>query len=837
MPCEYSHGRDVSFTMKRKISVLRSLIALFCLTPLCASCAPAAPLKSAAPPKSPGTQAPPLFGRTVQVDSGFPYYQDRSPRSIASEIAANGYKTVRYVITADSNVNDALLSEYRRAGIGVWYQTFCNGTYTAKDLPSGWEKWRMVLRRNLEGKPYPDDFIHLCLNDPGYRAWKKKQIAQTLKTHDFGGVDLVESHWPEYPGVESPAYGCFCEDCLAAFRKMFPEESALPYILHADAPNSPQKNPALWAKWLRFRQASLTDFLNEMVNGAGGIRASAPQKKVCVWSLALSEKDGVQRMRADSGEDCADIARTVKPDLYGLQSHWPDWVRADLPPDYVKNYRPFVDEIRRVAPQMPILIQADAGSQKQNRRSLGWLAGFEKASREVGATSTTFYEYFIQKSLYTQAPRIVVVRPALGGIEAHFSKRLDATSAADATKYALNNGARVLAARVDGSIVFQRAEGLRPNREYSLTARNIADAADRRLFNDLPPAILENQSFSFALKAASTREAAATKSAARAALIRAADFLVSRCAADGALRMGPTADGEKVVPYFANLAALGLVDAYRVTRNATYLNAAKNWVAWHDAHRNADGTIFDYTGTSGAWRSTGAADSTDSYASTYLELVAAIQRAAPDAKWLRARLPFVCQSAAAIQLTMTPRGLTYAKPDYKVMYLMDNVEVLRGLRDAATLAKSAGDTKLAAQSKLRADKNQAAIGAELWDEKSAAYFMALQPDGAKQTMTDNWYPGVMSQLMAIAWLPASTRNAALYEKLRAQYGAMIPSRITNEDELDKTVWWTMAAQNANDGLTFNNGIAALCDFDAVSKSVYNVALLGHACRVLAAAAR
>src|SRR5581483_4120953 len=221
------------------------------------------------------------FGRSVEVDPGFPYYQHRSPESIAAEIRANGYRIVRYILTADSNFDPALLAAFRREGIAVWYATFCNGTYTTQDLPPGWQAWKMVTRTELEGKSLNDGYTRLCLNNPDYRAWKKRRIGRLLRAHPFVGVDLMEPHWPEYPGSESPAYACFCAHCLAAFRKRFPEETALPDILHADSPRSPQQNPALWKKWLEFRHASLTDFLNDLVNGKGGIREATPRARVC----------------------------------------------------------------------------------------------------------------------------------------------------------------------------------------------------------------------------------------------------------------------------------------------------------------------------------------------------------------------------------------------------------------------------------------------------------------------------------------------------------------------------------------------------------------------------
>lgn len=439
----------------------------------------------------------PVYGRSVEIDPGFGrYWRDRSPASIASEIRVNGYRVVRYLVTADSAINPNLIDAFHQEGIGVWYATFGNGTYSRKGLPARWESWRMVTRSELEGKPLNDGYTRLCLNNPEYRAWRKAQIARVLRTYPFDGIDIMEPHWPEYPGMESPAYGCFCAACRAAFEKMYPGQRELPDILHAASPRSPAKNPELWRKWLAFRQASLTAFLNDLVNGPGGIRAVDPGVKVCTWTLALSGPDGVRRVREDSGEDAGEIVRLVRPDMHCLQTHWPDWMRADLPPTYVEQYRLFIDGIRAVAPNLPLMIQADTGSRPENRRSWEWIRGFEKSREKMGVGSTTYYEYSISGFIYTDPPRIADVRAGGGAVDLHFTKRLDAMYARNAVHYSLSSG-RVTGVKVDGSIVTLAVEGLRPGEPCTLTVKGLRDEPGRRLYQDRSAAVLESQTVGF----------------------------------------------------------------------------------------------------------------------------------------------------------------------------------------------------------------------------------------------------------------------------------------------------------------------------------------------------
>ncbi|HSV74711.1 MAG TPA: DUF4434 domain-containing protein [Chthonomonadales bacterium] len=443
----------------------------------------------------------PILGPSVQVDPVFGYYRDRSPESVAAEIRAAGYPVVRYVVTADSNVDGALISAFHREGIGVWYTTFANGSYTTTDLPPGWERWRMVTRTDLTtGRPPADGYHRLCLNNAEYRAWKKRQIAAVARAHPFDGIEVLEPHWPEYPGPSGPTYACFCEACVAAFRELHPEEPGLPDIVDPESPRAPGRSPSLWRKWLDFRRRTHTGFLHDLVNGPGGIRQTAPGRPVSVWTLALERTDGVRTVLEVHGQDAGEVARTVRPDVYGLQTHWPDWIRADLSPDYPARYRPFVDQVLGAVPGMQVLIQADTGSQKQNRRDWAWIRTFERTSREVGALSTTIYEYFIGDYIYLDPPRVVEVEAGRDTIVLRFSKRVEAATAGDPARYALSAG-RVESARVDGSMVHLAVSGVPVRRVVALTVRGVRDDAARRLFDDRPHRVLEEQTVRFCIGA------------------------------------------------------------------------------------------------------------------------------------------------------------------------------------------------------------------------------------------------------------------------------------------------------------------------------------------------
>src|SRR5438309_8811545 len=98
-------------------------------------------------------------------------------------------------------------------------------------------------------------------------------------------------------------------------------------------------------------------------------------------------------------------------------------------------------------------------------------------------------------------------------------------------------------------------------------------------------------------------------------------------------------------------------------------------------------TIYDFKVSGSTETPTNDADSTDSYAATFLSLAWAYWKTGdPNARAYIQTLkyPLDCIGGVIVQ-TKQPNGLTWAKPDYQIQYLMDNCEVYRGLRDLANI--------------------------------------------------------------------------------------------------------------------------------------------------------
>lgn len=312
----------------------------------------------------------------------------------------------------------------------------------------------------------------------------------------------------------------------------------------------------------------------------------------------------------------------------------------------------------------------------------------------------------------------------------------------------------------------------------------------------------------------------------------AAELIQRQQTGDGAITMGLVGRDESTVnPYFGCFAAEGLLAEYRSTRDAALLRSALAWGDWYAAHQNPNGTIFDYKGHAGAWRSTAHYDSSDSYAAVYVSFLLDLYRASRDKVWLRGKQASIRLALAGIRLTMQPNGLTLAKPTYPVMYVMDNTETLQGLRSAHELAIALRDTAEGRRTQAEADRMEAAIDSLLWDLSGSSYYIGIQTDGGKSTGLKDWYPDIMANLMAIAWLPPSARNQALFGRVFAKFGAAIPTQVNSQDDLEKLIWWGYAAQKVGRSDLLARIRNGLSTFERICANGCDAGDLGHVVRL------
>jgi hypothetical protein len=244
----------------------------------------------------------------------------------------------------------------------------------------------------------------------------------------------------------------------------------------------------------------------------------------------------------------------------------------------------------------------------------------------------------------------------------------------------------------------------------------------------------------------------ATPSASGAAVadVRAdADWVLSSQLPDGAI--ANYVDRQAIWPYLANFAAMGLARATGVTGDRKYLNAAWRWLAWYQAHQDAQGFVTDYAMVNGKAVSTGSMDSTDSYAGTFLLAVRDAYRQRGELSVVRTLGPGIGRAVMAIEATQQPDGLTWAKPAWRVKYLMDQAEAYAGLLAAAELSRALGNSTFASRATADAVRMRQGV-ANLWNATTAAYDWAVHEDGTR-VMT-HWsvlYSDSLQQAWAVAF--------------------------------------------------------------------------------------
>ena len=249
-----------------------------------------------------------------------------------------------------------------------------------------------------------------------------------------------------------------------------------------------------------------------------------------------------------------------------------------------------------------------------------------------------------------------------------------------------------------------------------------------------------------------------------------ADWILKSQLPDGAI--ANYVDRQAVWPYLSNFAAMGLARATGVTGDRKYLNAAWWWLGWYQAHQDAQGFVTDYAIVNGKTVTTGSMDSTDSYAGTFLLAVREAYRQRSEIEYVRALGTGIARAVTAIEATQQPDGLTWAKPAWRVKYLMDQAETYAGLLAAAELSRAVGNTTLANRATADAVRMRQGV-ANLWNATTASYDWALHDSGAH--VVTRWsvlYSDSLQQAWAVAFGMVDAPRAGT---LAGSFNAMQPN--------------------------------------------------------------
>ncbi|MFD0717344.1 hypothetical protein [Paenibacillus sp. GCM10027626] len=233
----------------------------------------------------------------------------------------------------------------------------------------------------------------------------------------------------------------------------------------------------------------------------------------------------------------------------------------------------------------------------------------------------------------------------------------------------------------------------------------------------------------------------------------------------------------KVIPYFAHFGLLGLLEA------PGHAPTVRKYMDWYFARLNRTatqaapaGSIFDIAIAADrrTEATTGDCDSTDSYASTFLNVLRKYAEMTGDIAYVQAHQSDIGLIAGAMLATKQADGLTWAKPTHKVKYLMDNTEVYKGLDDMVWISEAIfADETAADVYRKHMEDVRAGIENELWSESRQAYAYAKTEDG--MLIHSNWsrfYPDAPAQLFPI-WTgilePSGERARKLYETFNAHH--------------------------------------------------------------------
>ena len=229
-------------------------------------------------------------------------------------------------------------------------------------------------------------------------------------------------------------------------------------------------------------------------------------------------------------------------------------------------------------------------------------------------------------------------------------------------------------------------------------------------------------------------------------------------------------DQEEIIPYFSHIAAIGLC------YSEGHQEDARKWMTWYLDHLNSpdkfglEATVYDYKVVNGLEISKEDYDSADSYSALFLTLCRIYYENTGDSEFIIANKDKLVAIADVMLQMQQPDGLTWAKPDYKVKYLMDNAECYQGMVDMAWLCEEVYHDPILAGTYLRASGDvKNGTETHFWNPEKRFYYWEMDESGHRSKCHwGKWYPDAESQLWPV-WCgmidAQSPRANFLFKKL------------------------------------------------------------------------
>ncbi|MDN3687454.1 hypothetical protein [Cyclobacterium jeungdonense] len=159
---------------------------------------------------------------------------------------------VNAVFVRRSSLNQEFYQQAKAQGCRVFVEfPTLNGKGYIEDHPEAWP----INEKGAPASP-ADWFMGVCPTDPGFQAFRAKQLRETLRNYPVDGVFLDYLHWHAQFETDQPVLPetCFCERCTRLFGK-------------AHSIQIPGENKADRAKWILGNQEpAWREWRNEVLN-------------------------------------------------------------------------------------------------------------------------------------------------------------------------------------------------------------------------------------------------------------------------------------------------------------------------------------------------------------------------------------------------------------------------------------------------------------------------------------------------------------------------------------------------------------------------------------------
>ncbi len=280
----------------------------------------------------------------------------------------------------------------------------------------------------------------------------------------------------------------------------------------------------------------------------------------------------------------------------------------------------------------------------------------------------------------------------------------------------------------------------------------------------------------------------------------------------GALAMyGQTTTGSrKIVPYWSNFAVCGIATEIKFGTDINKEELTRigwNALSWYQSkQRPLTGIVHDHNFTLGQEINTGQMDSVDSYSATFLAGVSCMLKATGNTIKTQEYIQAMKLAIKSIRDLQDRDGLIWTKPDYKVKYLMDNVEVITGLEEARKVFLQLKDIPAYYSTTSMLQRIELGVNTKMWSESRKSYRWAIAGDiGFEKNYHTNWniyYPDALENIWPTAFKINQPRNRT--NRVMSTFASKVSSYV--DSGIMRGVW------NPIVGLAYSNhGVTSLAN--------------------------